>query len=173
MDESKLMFDTPRKSSAALARLAAVVLVVSFAGVVGCESTPLGTRSDDDQPLTEPPGTGLVARQRPLIPDVPMPVGFVAIPARSSSFVTPEGARVVNHTYQGLASVRDGVTFYRQNLAINGWQPVREHSDASRTHMVYVKGREELTVEVNHPRVLDVVVRIRDRQTGATAGVYR
>lgn len=173
MDEPQVTLATHRDSQSARMLLAAIVLVAGFAGVVGCESTPLGTRSDDDQLLSEPPGTGLVARQRSLIPDVPTPVGFVVIPARSSSFVTPEGARVVNHTYQGLASVRDGVTFYRQNLAINGWQPVREHSDASRTHMVYVKGREELTVEVNHPRVLDVVVRIRDRQTGAAAGAYR
>ncbi len=173
MQEKKLKPVSAQGVRWTLLRVLACLGLLAWAGAVGCESTPLSTRSDDDQTLTEPPGTGLVAKSRSLIPDVPTPVGFVVIPARSSSYVTPDGARVVNHSYQGLSSVRDGVQFYRQHLPIHGWQPIRERSDASLTHMVYVKGREELTVEVNHPRVLDVVVRIRERNVGAAAGAYR
>jgi hypothetical protein len=139
--------------------------------IVGCETVwPLRTQTDDGQTLSHPPGPGLVASQASKIADVPIPVGFLAVASRSNSYVPPSGPRVVNHTYQGIATVTDATRFYRQQLPSHGWQFIRERSDGSITSMVYVKGQEELTVQVSHPRVLDILVMIRDRNaTGAAA----
>lgn len=138
--------------------------------LLGCESIPTATHSDDGQLLAPAPASGLVALVRSPIPDVPMPVGFVAVAARSNSTVNADGTRVVNHTYQGRATVADAVRFYRQQLPINQWQYVREQFDGTMTRMQFVKGPEELLVEIAQPRVLDIVVRIRPRNSSG-AGI--
>jgi hypothetical protein len=142
-----------------------VLVVAWLLAAAGCETTdwPLGPRTDDGQRLTHPPGPGLVAATDSRIADVPMPVGFVPVASRSNSYVPPSGPRAVNHVYQGIATVAEASQFYRQQLPAHGWQSVRERADGSISTMVYVKGQEELTVQISHPRVLDIVVTIRDR----------
>jgi hypothetical protein len=143
---------------------------VFFAALLaGCETWPLRPQTDDGQALSDPPGPGLVASQSSKIADVPMPVGFLAVATRSNSYVPPSGPRAVTHTYQGIATVTDATRFYRQQLPSHGWQFVRERSDGSITTMVYVKGVEELSIQVSHPRVLDIVVMIRDRNGAGSA----
>ncbi len=143
--------------------------VMFLALLAGCETWPLPTKTDDGQALTEPPGPGLVASQTSKIADVPMPVGFLAVATRSSSYVPPSGPRAVTHTYQGIATVTDATRFYREQLPSHGWQFVRERSDGSITTTVYVKGQEELSIQISHPRVLDIVVMIRDRNGAGSA----
>ncbi len=155
-----------------------IVIGLAVTGLVtammaGCEtaSWPLSQRTDDGQSLARPAGLGLVAAQKSPIADVPMPVGFAAVPSRSSSFVPPSGPRAVTHVYQGIATVADATQFYRQQLPAHGWQSARERSDGSITTMVFVKGQEQLSVQISHPRVLDVLVMIRDRNVTHTGGV--
>jgi len=138
--------------------------VATFAA--GCSSTwhgLTGVRADDGQRLERPIGPGLVATPRPLIADVPMPVGFVALPDRSSSYLSGDGVRMVEHTYQGLGEVIDAVRFYRQHLPLNGWNAVAERSAGTVTRLDYVKGRERLSVVIGQPRVLEIEVHIRGR----------
>ena len=140
--------------------------------MIGCESSwTLRPQSDDGHVLTRPEGTGLVASERPKIADVPMPIGFVAVPSRSQAMVPRSGPRIVTHTYQGVATIADASRFYRQQTPAQGWQMTGERSDGSITTMVFVKGQEELTIQISHPRVLDVVVMIRDRSATAPAAV--
>ena len=151
----------------------ALVAGLLVGAVVGCESTDwaLRAKTDDGQPLSTSSGPGLVASDRPKIADVPMPVGFVAVASRSNSYVPPTGPRVVTHVYQGLSTVADATRFYRQLVPTHGWQFVRERADGSIATMVYVKGSEELMIQISHPRVLDVVITIRDRNAGGGAAV--
>lgn len=149
------------------------VLGLLLLAALGCETGnwPLRQQTDDGQPLSTSSAPGLVASDRPKIADVPMPVGFVAVPSRSNSYVPPAGARAVTHVYQGLATVADTTRFYRQHVPAMGWQFVRERADGSIATMVYVKGSEELMIQISHPRVLDVVITIRDRNTSGGAAV--
>lgn len=149
-----------------LALPATAVLSLTLLAAAGCSSTwggLTGLRADDGQRLERPIGPGLVATSRPLIADVPMPVGFVALPDRSNSYMSGDGVRVVQHTYQGLGEVIDAVRFYRQHLPLNGWQTVAERSAGTVTRLDYVKGRERLSVVIGQPRVLDIEVHIRAR----------
>lgn len=139
--------------------------------VLGCETMSLRPRSDDGHVLPASTGVGLVATDRPKIADVPMPIGFVAVPSRSHSLVPPSGPRVVTHVYQGASSVAEVSSFYRQQVPTQGWQLIGERSDGSITTMAYAKGQEELTIQISHPRVVDVVVMIRDRNSTAPAAV--
>ena len=149
------------------------MLLLLVAVAAGCESTQWSLRqqTDDGQPLSASSAAGLVASDRPKIADVPMPVGFVAVASRSNSYVPPTGARAVTHVYQGLATVADATSFYRQLVPTQGWQFVRERADGSIATMVYVKGPEELMIQISHPRVLDVVITIRDRNASGGAAV--
>lgn len=149
--------------------LMASLFIVAMAA--GCETMTLRQRSDDGHVLPAPTGAGLVASDRPKIADVPMPIGFVAVPSRSHSMVPPTGPRVVTHVYQGTSTVADASRFYRQLVPAQGWQMIGERSDGSISTMVFVKGQEELTIQISHPRVVDVLVTIRDRNTTAPAAV--
>lgn len=147
-------------------------LLLAVALAVGCESTwSLKPRSDDGHVLPDPAGAGLVASDRPKIADVPMPIGFVAVPSRSQALVPPSGPRIVTHVYQGVATVADASRFYRQLVPTQGWQQIGDRSDGSITTLVYVKGQEQLTIQISHPRVLDVVVNIKDRNATPSSAV--
>ena len=142
-------------------------LLVACLALGGCQALSTA-QSDEGDALPPPSGPGLVAKSRSPIPDVPAPIGFVQLTSRSSNYVSAQGARVVNHVYQGRGRIADTVVFYRRHLVLNGWQAVRERSGAGVTQMVYAKGREELSIEVSRPRVVNIVVRIRDRELAAT-----
>lgn len=152
----------PTPAAVMLAALAALVLAVGGCGEFS------GYRSDDGQWLSRSSGPGMVAKTPSPIPDVPMPVGFVAVAGRSSSFVTPAGVRMVTHTYQGLAEVDEAVRFYRRQLPLHGWTAVSEKMTGGVATLVCEKGPERLTVEVSEPRVLEIVVEIRDKDLPAT-----
>lgn len=157
-----------------VASLCAVTLLAAFIVAAGCESFPLTrTKSDDGAVLPDPVGTGLVAASRPYIADVPLPVGFVPVPTRSTSYIPPKGPRIVDHVYQGQSNIADTTRFYRQHLPTQGWQFINERADGNATIMSYAKGEESLLVEVSQPRVLDVVIRIRDRNATLIGGAMK
>ena len=155
-------------------RWIAAAALVAMIVISGCDAVPIGrSKSDDGVVLPDPVGSGLVAAERTYIADVPLPVGFVPVPSRGTSYVPPKGPRSVDHTYQGLANIADTTRFYRQHLPVQGWQFVNERADGTVTTMSYVKGEESLLVEVSNPRVLDVIVRIRDRNAAMVGGAMK
>lgn len=140
-----------------------LMLVLTTGDLAGCQSIT-GIRSDDGVILPPPTGPGLVAQSRSLIPDVPTPVGFVGVGSRSSSYVTADGVRNVNHVYQGRGSVADAVNFYRLHLPSHGWKRVREQSESRNTTMMFSKGRESLIIRITDRRIVDVHIGIRNLQ---------
>ncbi len=135
-------------------------VVVCLCLMTACQSVT-GIRSDDGVILPPPSGPGLVARSRSLIPDVPTPVGFVGVASKSNSYVTREGLRIVDHTYQGRASIVDAVQFYRLHLPQHGWQRKTDQSHDRITLMTYAKGREILQLRITDRRIVDVQISIR------------
>ena len=88
----------------------------------GCSyvKTPAIAFNDDGQYLPQDVGEGLVASPNPLIPDVPMPVGFKAV-ASQCSWHYNGSVRVVQHVYQGHAEPGDAAEFYQRTLPSNKW----------------------------------------------------
>ncbi|MFN3168679.1 MAG: hypothetical protein ACE37H_16590 [Phycisphaeraceae bacterium] len=113
----------------------------------GCSyvKTPVVAFSDDGEFLQQDVGDGLVASPNPLIPDVPMPVGFKAV-ASKSNWRYDGRVRVVNHVYQGHAKSGDAVEFYQRTLPDHNWTLVDMQSVGGATVLRYVKGPEQLAI---------------------------
>lgn len=113
----------------------------------GCGSikTPAVAFSDDGEFLPQDVGEGLVVSPNPLIPDVPMPVGFKAV--ASQCFWQYDGnVRVVQHVYQGHAEPGDATEFYQRTLPSNKWTLVDIQAIGDNTVLRYTKGAEKLSI---------------------------
>lgn len=107
-----------------------VGLHLSLAAVLGCTLAgctmdagplPAAAFSDDGAYLPLQLAEGLVVDDASPLPDLPKPLRFVVVPSRSTAS-TDGRARTVSHVYQGRADVNDLSTFYREQLANNGWK---------------------------------------------------
>lgn len=128
--------------------------------VTGCNSYPVVAWTDDGDYLPQRAGPGLVAAEQSPIPDVPMPIVFMAVPSRcSSSF---DGvARTVIHVYQGRAKTSETALFYRQQLPLFNWQfEDRQVNENGSVIMYYNKGAESLALQLS------------DKHTIATIEIY-
>jgi hypothetical protein len=135
-----------------------LLTLIAASALTGCNSNPtrrvpfevpMVAWNDDGQYLAKRVGPGLVAAENAPIPDVSMPIGFKPVISQcSSSF---DGvARTVTHVYQGRARLPEIVTFYRQQLPLDGWQQVDKqmHEDDS-VSLHYTKGAEALGVRLS------------------------
>lgn len=123
--------------------LAAAILL----SAMGCShvKTPAVAFNDDGQYLPQDVGKGLVKSPNPLIPDVPMPVGFKAV--ASQCFWQYNGSvREVNHVYQGHAEPGDAAEFYQRTLPSNNWALIDIQGIGDATVMRYTKGPEVLKI---------------------------
>lgn len=113
----------------------------------GCNSikTPAVAFSDDGQYLPQDVGDGLVRSPNPLIPDVPMPVGFKAV-ASQSHWQFDGNVRVVQHVYQGHAEPGDAAEFYQRTLPSNKWSLIDIQAIGGSTVLRYAKGPEKLQI---------------------------
>ena len=115
--------------------------------VAGCSyvKTPAVAFSDDGEYLPRDVGNGLVKSPNPLIPDVPMPVGFKAV--ASQCFWQYDGnVRVVQHVYQGHAEPGDAAEFYQRTLPNHNWALTDIQGVGDATILRYTKGIEELKI---------------------------
>lgn len=129
-------------------RLSAIALaLLVWISATGCSyvKTPVLAFSDDGDYLPGKVGTGLVASPTPLIPDVPMPVGFKAVPSQSHWHFDGR-VRVVNHVYQGQAKDGDAAAFYRLVLPQNDWAMIDSQAIGDTVILRYTKGPESLSV---------------------------
>ncbi|MEM6504329.1 MAG: hypothetical protein AAF711_02560 [Planctomycetota bacterium] len=114
---------------------------------IGCSyiKTPAVAFNDDGEYLPQDVGEGLVKSPNPLIPDVPMPVGFKAV-ASQSYWQYNGNVREVNHVYQGHAEPGDAAEFYQRTLPSNNWSLVDIQGIGEATVLRYVKGPESLKI---------------------------
>ena len=127
--------------------LASSGLWLAVLWLAGCSRLP--AFSEEGKWLSQPHGQGLVAKRDSPLPDVPVPIGFVALEARSVGYVTQDGVRMVRHIYQGRAGLADAVEFYRQELRHHGWRRLHEDNVGHIAAMRYVKGPESLIVRLS------------------------
>jgi len=126
--------------------LIALALMLPLASV-GCShiKTPAIAFNDDGDYLPQDVGEGLVASPTPLIPDVPMPVGFKAV-ASQSHWRYDGRVRVVHHVYQGHAEPGDAAEFYQRSLPAHNWSLIDMQAVGESTVLRYAKGPENLTI---------------------------
>ena len=126
--------------------LLALALVLPLVSV-GCShiKTPVIAFNDDGEFLPQDVGEGLVAAPNPLIPDVPMPVGFKAV-ASQSNWRYDGRIRVVHHVYQGHADPGDAAEFYQRLLPADNWSMIDLQAVGESTVLRYAKGVEALTI---------------------------
>lgn len=113
----------------------------------GCSSikTPAVAFNDDGQYLPQDVGDGLVVSPDPLIPDVPMPVGFKAV-ASQCHWQYDGNVRLVQHVYQGHAEPGDAAEFYQRTLPSNKWVMMDIQAIGGNTVLRYTKGAEKLAI---------------------------
>jgi len=128
-------------------RIATWTLASSGLWMAACHKLP--AFSEDGAWLSQAPGGGLVADAESPLPDVPVPIGFVALEARSVGYVTRDGVRMVRHVYQGRAEMVEAVEFYRQELERRGWKRRHEDNTGNISALHYRKGPETLLVRIN------------------------
>lgn len=100
--------------------------------------------SREGQYLEPPTGRGLVASPRRWVPDVALPAGFEPLVSACDSRELPHGGRVVDHRYEGRATLDDTVRFYQQHLPLDGWQARDRHALPRGEAMQWTKGVETL-----------------------------
>lgn len=128
-----------------LCRSAAAVVLLFTLSACSYVKTPVVAFSDDGQYLPRDVGDGLVQSRTPLIPDVPIPVGFKA--DRELSHWHYDGqVRVVNHVYQGHANPGEASAFYQRVLPSKGWTMLETQGVGDTTVLRYSKGPERLTI---------------------------
>lgn len=115
--------------------------------IAGCGEVRLMQQSEDGHWLAPRAAAGLVADPRSPIPDVPMPVGFVPVPSKCRAGATSTSRNVV-HVYEGRATMRDAVSFYRSQPLQHDWQFLGEQAVGSEVMMWYERGPERLTVQL-------------------------
>ncbi|MFK7790862.1 MAG: hypothetical protein AB8C95_15390 [Phycisphaeraceae bacterium] len=131
-----------------MTRLATICLTFAVLFITaGCShiKTPAVAFTDDGEFLPQDVGEGLVRSPNPLIPDVPMPVGFKAV-ASQCSFQYDGNIRIVQHVYQGHAEPGDATEFYQRTLASNNWSLIDIQAVGNATVLRYTKGPEVLRI---------------------------
>lgn len=156
---------TRRQGVWALACLLLPVMMLT----AGCRNNPVLAVSDDNRVLQRGKDGILVANPQSPLPDVPAPVGFELIPAKSFGRINPGGTREVRHVYQGLADFSAAIEYYRRQAATHGWQSIHQLADGQETVLTYQSPRETLEVRLSKPyRIVTVTVVIRSREYGIT-----
>jgi hypothetical protein len=90
-----------------------------------------------------------------------MPIGFEPVVSRCRSSVVGK-TRLVDHTYQGKASLKAVADLYRRDLRLNRWRAAEDSVSGDDLLLRYHKGREALQITINRNTLLTTVkVRIR------------
>lgn len=148
------------------------MLAATLTLVLGCKQVRVLNVSDDGTWLPPRISDGLAQAAQSLIPDVPMPEGFVPVRSKCRSEQLPGGRRWVEHLYQGQADLNEAVQFYRNQTPVYGWRTFAESVDRSQAVLWYRKGQELLTIKlVESNGIVGVRIWIAD-QSASGAAVY-
>ncbi len=124
-----------------------VAAVLVACGFAGCARTTVyrpdqrTVDSSSGAPVEVAPETRLVAKSRPPIPDVPVPLEFGLDEGRSRNFAAA-GTRYVDHVYEGSADKFSVGRFYKKHMPVNGWTLVTDMFVQGRIIQHYEKDME-------------------------------
>ncbi len=117
----------------------------------------------------------LMARQRPPISDLPVPMGFRILEDESEDAYTGRRRLYVRHVYAGSGESFAVRNFYRDRMPQYKWQLVNSVYAAGTHTMVFQKGQESCTVAISRSKSawksgIRVQIIIMPEERGAPAG---
>ena len=157
---------------------------ILIAGVLAASATLLGGCNDKPQAVDSAGGgyrevsapTGLVAKARPSIADVPEPIGF-ELDERRSRYFAAAGARYVDHLYKGRADKWAVGRFYKRQMPISRWVRVTDRFVQGGIVLDFEKETERCVIQIVkgslfHPTYIKVQLWTSGRieAPGAAAG---
>jgi len=96
-------------------------VVASLACLAGCTRAPQTVESSGGAYREVSTEAKMIAKARPPIPDMPVPIGFHLDEGRSRSFAAG-GYRHVDHVYKGSGDKWAVAWFYKRQMPINRWE---------------------------------------------------
>ena len=127
--------------------LIAGVLVASAVLVCGCNDKPQAVDSSGGGYREVSAPTGLVAKGRPSIADVPEPIGF-KLDERRSRYFAAAGARYVDHLYKGRADKWAVGRFYKRQMPISRWVRVTDRFVQGGIVLDFEKETERCVIQI-------------------------
>lgn len=111
--------------------------------------------------------TNLIAKARPPIPDVPVPIGFSLDEGQSHNYAAA-GVRIIDHVYKGGEDKFDVGRFYRKQMPVGGWTLVTDTFARGNLILDFEKDMESCSVTVGngslfHRTFIQVELRTRGR----------
>ena len=101
------------------------------------------------------PMADLVARARPPIPDLPVPIGFKLDESESLDYALA-GARFVNHKYKGKPDKFTVKRFYERQMPINRWTLTTAMFAGGEIMMDFEKETERCRVSISSRSLLNL-----------------
>ncbi|MCC7146886.1 MAG: hypothetical protein IT443_10615 [Phycisphaeraceae bacterium] len=149
-----------------------VVIVLAVLLACGCnKETKVFHVSDDGQWLPPRSGPGLVADEKPAIPDVPTPIGFSMVAAKSHAVAVGQ-ARNIRYVFQGQAELGETMAFFRENVVRFGWSGRVEKIEGRKAALWFGKGQERLTIEmVANVGIVTVTIWVNEQSRTPPQGV--
>jgi len=126
-----------------------VVVLAWSMWLAGCNGQPNTVQSSSGALQEVAPAAELVAKARPPIADLPIPIGFDLDEGRSRNFAAA-GARYVDHVYRGGADKFAVARFYKRHMPISRWARVTD---------MFVQGDIMLDFEKESERCRIIVTR--------------
>jgi len=136
-----------------------LMLLMSPALAGGCNNNQTIDRTGG-APRQVEPMMELVARSRPPIPDLPVPIGYKLDEGKSRNFAAA-GARYIDHLYKGKADKFAVARFYKRQMPINRWTLVTDMFVQGNVVMEFEKQIERCNVTITdgsifHPTYIKV-----------------
>jgi hypothetical protein len=126
--------------------LIAGVAVASVTLLGGCEKPQTVDSAGGGYREVSAP-TGLVAKARPSIADVPEPIGF-KLDERRSRYFAAAGARYVDHLYKGRGDKYAVGRFYKRQMPISRWTLVTDRFVQGGIVLDFEKETERCVVQI-------------------------
>jgi len=135
-----------------------LVAVAAWMMSAGCSNNAQVIDASSGAPRQVDPVQDLVGSARPLIPDVPVPIGFSLDESQSRNYTIGSG-RIIDHTYRGRADKIAVKQFYERQMVVQRWSLVSAmfvtgdvtmdfEKENERCHIVITRGSWLHPVEV-------------------------
>ncbi len=128
-------------------KAAILILTVGILCVAGCENKTTVVNPRNGAPQVVENSPQLVAKSRPPISDIPVPVGF-KLDMEHSRDMTAGSARWIDHTYKGKADRYAVREFYRRQMPVTNWSLVNMRTVNSEIILEFEKQTERCTITI-------------------------
>jgi len=129
----------------------AVVAAAALASLGGCKDTQSMKAQRDKADSLAPE---LAPKALPMLPDMPVPLGFKLAQSRSRSFRSASGARYADLVYTGRKDKFSVARFYRKQMPISRWELEKDLFVQGDVILGFKKETERCDITISDSKVL-------------------